>query len=258
MVVLRHQPKGAADQPHLCLVGKGLTFDTGGVSLKTSPTMWEMICDMSGAAAVLAAMKAVAQAGVPLRVTGILVCSQNYIDRKSVLPGDIFVAKNGKSITVNNTDAEGRLILTDGLCRAGEEGATHIVDIATLTGACQRALGDSLSGLFSNDEELAARLLAIGEATGEQMCRFPLHDEYRTLMDHFRSDICNISKSANGGAITAALFLREFVPEGARWAHLDIAGTAFGDSKWRYLGPGGRGVMARTLFALAREMAGEG
>ena len=255
MVVMRHRPEGAPQKPHLCLVGKGLTFDSGGMCLKSGSDMWEMISDMSGAAAVLGAMKAIAQTSLPIRVTGVMVCSPNYIGPNAVKPGDCFVAKNGKTVHVLNTDAEGRLILTDGLARAGEEGATCVVDVATLTGSCARALGNSLTGLFANDQALADRLRALGEAEGEQMWQLPLFDEYRRRLDHYRADINNTATTSNGGAITAALFLREFVPRGAAWAHLDIAGTAFSAKPWRYLSAGARGVMVRTLQRLAHDLA---
>ncbi|OPZ20128.1 MAG: Cytosol aminopeptidase [candidate division BRC1 bacterium ADurb.BinA364] len=255
MIVLRHRPARAGKTPHLGLVGKGLTFDTGGLCLKGGSDMWEMICDMSGAASVAAAMRSIAEARIPIRATGVLVCAQNDIGSKATRPGDAFFAKNGTGIHVLNTDAEGRLILTDGLARIGEEGATHIVDLATLTGSCVRALGNSLSGLFCNDAEFSAQLQAVGEREGEQMWPMPLFEEYRDNLSHYRADINNIGKTANGGAIHGALFLREFVPKGAVWAHLDIAGTAFESKPWRYLGPGPRGVMVRTLAALASEMA---
>ncbi|MCX7016855.1 MAG: M17 family metallopeptidase, partial [Candidatus Sumerlaeota bacterium] len=237
------------------LVGKGITFDSGGMCLKDGSKMWQMLGDMSGAAAVLASMKAIAQSAAPVRVTGVLCLTQNYIGPTAVKPGDIFTAKNGKTVHVLNTDAEGRLILTDGLARAGEEGATHVVDVATLTGAIARALGDSLSGLFANDAAWAERIKAIGDSEGEPMCHMPLFGEYRRHLDHFRTDINNTTPSGEGGALTAPLFLREFVPAGAIWAHLDIAGTAFHTRHWRYLAPGGRGVMIRTLHRLAMEMA---
>lgn len=255
MVILRYRPDQAAQQPHLCLLGKGLTFDTGGLCIKSGGSMWEMISDMSGAAAVLAAMKAIATSRPGVNVTGIMVCAQNDVDARSVKPGDCFVARNGKSVHVLNTDAEGRLILTDGMFRAGEEGATHLVDAATLTGSCARALGESLSGLFCNDPEFQDLLRAAGETEGELMWPLPLFAEYRGMLDHYRTDINNVSKSVEGGAITAALFLQEFLPENMKWAHLDIAGTAFGKSSWRYLGPGGRGTMVRTFVRLAQKMA---
>jgi leucyl aminopeptidase len=257
MAVLRYRPEGHPGGPHLCLVGKGLTFDTGGLCLKDGAQMWQMVSDMSGAAAVLAAMKAITLTRPGIPVTGIMVCSQNYPDAKSVLPGDCIVAKNGKGIHILNTDAEGRLILSDGLARAGEEGATHIVDIATLTGACVRALGDSLTGLFSNDEQLAQNLFECGAAAGEDMWRLPLYQEYLQNLDHYRADINNTGKTPNGGAIHGALFLQEFVPKNTAWAHLDIAGTAFSSSRWRYFDPGARGVMVRMLASLAHKMAGK-
>ncbi len=255
MIILRYKPENAPSGKHLCLLGKGITFDTGGLCLKSGTAMWEMVDDMSGAAAVLESMKAIALSKPSLRVTGIMVCAQNDIGAKSMKPGDCFIARNGKSVHVLNTDAEGRLILSDGLYRAGEEGATHIVDVATLTGACKRAFGESISGLFCNDPVFQELLRTAGEEEGEIMWPLPLFQEYRSLLDHYRADINNMSKSSEGGAITAALFLQEFVPEGAAWAHLDIAGTAFSKSSWRYLSPGGRGIMVRTFYRLAQKMA---
>lgn len=255
MIVLRYVPKAVSAQSHLCLLGKGLTFDTGGLCLKSGTSMWEMISDMSGAAAVLGAMRAIADAKPAVRVTGIMVCAQNDVSANAVKPGDCFVARNGKSVHVLNTDAEGRLILSDGLFQAGVEGASHVVDIATLTGACARALGESLSGLFCNDFAFQEIVRRAGEGEGELMWPLPLHQEYRGLLDHYRTDINNTSKSSDGGAITAALFLQEFLPEGIKWAHLDVAGTAFGKSSWRYLGPGARGVMVRTFLRLAQKFA---
>jgi leucyl aminopeptidase len=252
LIVLRYQPR-AASAAHLALCGKGVTFDTGGICLKAARDMWEMKGDMTGAAAVLATMNAVGQLRPPLRVTGIIAAAHNAIGPNATLPGDIFVARNGKTVAVENTDAEGRLILTDALHRAGEEKATHVIDIATLTGACQHALGHALSGLFTEDNDLRDRILCAGERVGEGYWPLPLLDEYRDLIKSPVADVNNVSSSPNGGAITAALFLREFVPPGVRWAHLDIAGSAIADKEWRYIKPGATGTTVRTLVHLCTE-----
>jgi len=252
LIVLRYKPRKPSSA-HLALLGKGITFDTGGICLKTAKDMWQMKGDMSGAAAVLATMDAVAQLRPPVRVTGIAAVAHNAIGPNATLPGDIFVAKNGKTVSVENTDAEGRLVLTDALARAGEEKATHTVDIATLTGACQRALGHALSGLFTADEELRDRILRAGETVGEGYWPLPLLDEYYDMLKSPVADVNNVSSSPNGGAITAALFLREFVPPGIRWAHLDIAGSAIVEKDWRYLKPGATGATVRTLIHLCTE-----
>lgn len=249
LIVLGYQPSGNLNG-HLALIGKGITFDTGGICLKPGKDMWQMKGDMSGAAAVLAVMKAVGQLRPPFRITGIIPTAHNAVGPNATLPGDIIVAKNGKSVAVENTDAEGRLILTDGLHRAGEEGATHAIDIATLTGACQRALGHALSGLFTEDGGLRNRILEAGERVGEGFWPMPLLDEYFELIKSPVADVNNVSSSVNGGAITAALFLREFVPQNLRWAHLDIAGSAFLEKEWRYFKPGATGCTVRTLIEL--------
>jgi leucyl aminopeptidase len=252
LIVLSYRPRRASET-HLALLGKGITFDTGGICLKPAKDMWEMKGDMSGAAAVLATMNAVGRLRPPVRVTGIVAAAHNAVGPTATLPGDIFVAKNGKTVSVENTDAEGRLVLTDALARAGEEGATHAIDIATLTGACQRALGHALSGLFTEDADLRERILTAGETVGEGFWPLPLLDEYRDMLKSPVADVNNISSSPNGGAITAALFLREFVPKGVRWAHLDIAGSAIVEKDWRYVKPGATGVTVRTLIHLCTE-----
>jgi len=252
LIVLSYRPRRAS-KTHLALVGKGVTFDTGGICLKPGKDMWQMKGDMSGAAAVLAAMDAIGRLRPPVRVTAIVPTAHNAIGPNAAHPGDIFVARNGKTVSIENTDAEGRLILTDALHRAGAEGATHAVDVATLTGACQRALGHALSGLFTEDDNLRRRILDAGEKVGEGFWPLPLLDEYFDLIKSPVADVNNMSSSQNGGAITAALFLREFVPRGVRWAHLDIAGSALLDKEWRYFKPGATGCTVRTLIALCAE-----
>ena len=258
MVILRHRPKGLAeDAPHLGLLGKGITFDTGGISIKPSNKMWEMKGDMGGAAAVLYAMESIAREQVPMTVTGILCLAHNMIDRNAVLPGDIFTAKNGKTIHVDNTDAEGRLVLTDGMWKMGEEGATHMADIATLTGACQRALGPALTGIFGKDEWV--KLFSdVAAGQGEPCWQLPMVEEYAEWLKFEIADINNIASKPYAGASTAALFLREFVPEGVKhWCHLDIAGTFLMESDHKYFRTGATGVMVRTFLALAQRLAME-
>ena len=239
---------------HLVFVGKGLTFDTGGLCLKPPKSMPEMISDMSGAATVLAAIQAIATLELPIKVSAVCCLAENAIGNKSVLPGDIFTAKNGKTVMVDNTDAEGRLVLSDGLAEAGLIGATHIVDLATLTGAMVRALGYAVAGFFSNDDDLALKVINCGEACCEKFWSMPLEEEYAdALKDHF-ADLKNTGSDA--GAIAAALFLQEFVPENTAWTHWDIAGTAFVSKSWKYTDFGATGFGVQTLIELARHMSG--
>jgi len=238
---------------HLVIVGKGLTFDTGGLCLKPPKSMPEMISDMSGAATALAAIQAIATLELPIKVSAVCCLAENAIGNKSVLPGDIFTAKNGKTVMVDNTDAEGRLVLSDGLAEAGLIGATHIVDLATLTGAMVRALGYAVAGFFSNDDDLALKVINCGEACCEKFWSMPLEEEYAdALKDHF-ADLKNTGSDA--GAIAAALFLQEFVPEDTAWAHWDIAGTAFVNKTWKYTEYGATGFGVQTLIELARKMS---
>jgi leucyl aminopeptidase len=249
LVILRHIPRQPGKET-VCLVGKGITFDSGGISLKPGDHMWEMKGDMAGAAAVLATMRALGKLRPELKVVGILCCAENLPDANAQRPGDIFTARNGKSIMVDNTDAEGRLVLTDGLFRAGEEGATHVVDIATLTGAIVRALGPSVAGVMGTDRTLIRRIVRSGENHGEAFWEMPLVEEYRDSLKTPYADLNNISTGGIAGAITAGLFLREFVPPGAAWAHLDIAGPMFKDKDWKYYEAGALGFGVKTLVDL--------
>jgi leucyl aminopeptidase len=249
MVILRHVPRQSSAET-IALVGKGLTFDSGGISIKPADKMWEMKGDMGGAAAVLGAMRAIAKLQPAVRVIGILCCAENMPGNQANRPGDIFVARNGKTIMVDNTDAEGRLVLSDGLARAGEEGATHVVDIATLTGAVLRALGPSVAGVLGTNRDLIRRVIAAGESHGEAFWELPLVEEYRESLKTPYADINNIAAGGVAGAITAALFLREFVPENVAWAHLDIAGPMFKDREWRYYEAGALGFGVKTLVHL--------
>ena len=249
MVVLRHVPSRASAET-IALVGKGITFDSGGISLKPGDKMWEMKGDMAGAAAVLAAMRAIGKIRPDVKVVGILCCAENLPDANAQRPGDIFTAKNGKSVMVDNTDAEGRLVLIDGLARAGEEGATHVIDVATLTGAVVRALGPSVAGVMGTDRELVRRVVRSGENHGEPFWELPLVEEYREALRTPYADLNNIAAGGLAGAITAGLFLREFVPNGAAWAHLDIAGPMFKDKEWKYYDAGAIGFGVKTLVDL--------
>jgi leucyl aminopeptidase len=254
LLVLRHHPKNSG-KLHVALVGKGVTFDTGGHCLKLADGMWRMKSDMAGGAAVIAAMTAVARLRLPLRVTGIVPIVENAIGPEAMLPGEVIRMANGKTVHVDNTDAEGRLILADALWYARRLGATHVADIATLTGSATRALGKSISALFCDDEEWAARLIKAGAETGELLWRMPLHAEYREMLKHECADMDNTGKSPNAGAIVAALFLKEFVDPALVWAHLDIAGTAMTEKPWKYFQPGATGVGVRTFAALLTNLA---
>jgi leucyl aminopeptidase len=248
MAVLRHVPRRASKET-IALVGKGITFDSGGISIKPADRMWEMKGDMAGAAAVLMAMRALGKLQPDVKVVGILCCAENMPDANAQRPGDIFIARNGKSVMVDNTDAEGRLVLSDGLYRAGEEEATHIVDIATLTGAVVRALGPSVAGVMGTNKELISRIVRSGEHHGETFWELPLVEEYREAMKTPYADINNVAGGL-AGTITAGLFLREFVPPGAAWAHLDIAGPVFRDKDWKYYEAGAVGFGLKTLVDL--------
>jgi leucyl aminopeptidase len=257
LVEIRWRPGGIAKRggKHLALVGKGMTFDSGGISLKPGDKMWEMKADMAGAAAVLGAMTAIAKAKPPFAVTGYLALAENMPDTYAQRPGDIYKARNGLSIHVDNTDAEGRLILADVLTYAAEQGATHMVDVATLTGACLVALGDKVAGLLGRAQHQAwiDRVRAAGQAVGEELWQLPLHGEYRSMLDHPHADINNIG-GRFGGAITAGVFLSEFVPENVAWAHLDIAGPAIQTGGWKYYAKGMTGFATRTLIRLAADL----
>jgi leucyl aminopeptidase len=249
MVILRHVPRKATAET-IALVGKGITFDSGGISLKPGDHMWEMKGDMAGAAAVLCTLRALGRLKPDVKVVGILCCAENLPDANAQRPGDIFTAKNGKSVMVDNTDAEGRLVLLDGLTRAGEEGATHILDIATLTGAVVRALGPSVAGVMGTSPELVRRVIRSGENHGEAFWELPLVEEYRDSLKTPYADLNNIASGGLAGAITAGLFLREFVPDRAAWAHLDIAGPMFRDKDWKYYESGALGFGVKTLVDL--------
>jgi len=250
MIVLRYSGGGNST---LGLVGKGVTFDTGGISLKPGAGMQEMKMDMSGAAAVLETVAAIAALALPLDLIAVVPSTENMPSGTAIKPGDVITQYNGKTVEVNNTDAEGRLILADALAYAAELGAERLVDIATLTGAVEVALGSTYAGLVANDDELAAAVTRAGEETGELAWRLPLHPEYKELMKGTVADLSNLGKKRKAGTITAASFLEEFVGE-VPWAHLDIAGSAW-DIGREYVGNGANGFGVRLLVELARRHA---
>ena len=251
LIVLRYSGGGGAT---LGLVGKGVTFDTGGISLKPGTSMHEMKMDMSGAAAVLEAVAAIAELGLAIELIAVVPSTENMPSGSAVKPGDIITQYNGKTVEVNNTDAEGRLILADALAYCVELGAERIVDIATLTGAVLVALGSTYAALISNDDELASAVERAAEETGELAWRLPLHPEFKELTKGTVADLTNLAAKRKAGTIYAGSFLEEFV-DGRPWAHLDIAGTAW-DVGRPYVGTGPTGVGVRLFVALAREIAG--
>ena len=251
LVVVRHRPEGATK--HLALVGKGIVFDTGGLSLKPPKSMDWMKVDMAGAAAVLGAVQAIARLGLSVNVTAITPLTENMPSGNATKPGDVLTIRNGKTIEVLNTDAEGRLILADGLSLAVEDEPDLVVDVATLTGACKVALGSGFAGLFTNDESATEAVRTAAEAAGERVWPMPLPADYRPQIDSDVADMQNTGKTAYGGAITAALLLQEFVDE-TPWAHLDIAGPAWATEVAGYTHKGGTGYGVRTLVELARSM----
>jgi leucyl aminopeptidase len=252
LIVMRYEGGGSGET--LGLVGKGVTFDTGGISLKTPGGMHEMKMDMSGAAAVLETVRAVAELGLAVDLIAVIPSTENMPSGTAVKPGDVITQYNGKTVEVNNTDAEGRLILADALAYAIELGADLVVDIATLTGAVMIALGSSYAALVSNDDGLAGRVEDAGRETGELVWRLPLHPEYKALMKGTVADLTNAAPKRKAGTITAASFLEEFVGE-TPWAHVDIAGTAW-DIGRPYTGADASGFGVRLLTAIARSFGG--
>ena len=249
MVVLRHEPAHAPASPVLGLIGKGITFDSGGISIKPADGMERMKSDMSGAAAVTAAMRALARLNAPLKVIGLIPTTENMPGGRATRPGDVVRGASGKTVEILNTDAEGRLILADALWYAGELGATHVIDVATLTGACVVALGRTVSGLFGNDDAWVETVRNAAARAGDRVWAMPIYEEAREQLRSEIADLVNTGGRA-GGAITAAAFLREFAGD-RPWAHLDIAGTAWAESKTAYQPKGPTGVAVRTLIELA-------
>lgn len=257
LIVLGYEPPTPArNDLVLGLVGKGITFDTGGICIKQAQGMADMKGDMAGGAAVVAAMACLAELGVPLRVLGVVAAAENMPGGGSFRPGDILTASNGKTIEVTNTDAEGRLVLADALVHAREIGATHLLDLATLTGVMERALGDLYAGVLGNDPAWRDEVVAAGEASGDHAWPFPLHPRYRRLVDSAFADLKNTSSQPLGVPIYAASFLEEFAGPGP-WAHIDMAGTGFlSTSRGDYLSQaGGTGYGVRLIVELATRLA---
>ena len=251
LVELRYEPEGA--KAFLAVVGKGIVFDSGGLSLKPAASMEEMKTDMSGAAAVFGAMKVIAGLGLPVKVVGITPLTENMPGGAALRPGDVLHTRSGKTIEVLNTDAEGRLVLADGLALAVEQSPDLVIDLATLTGACMVALGHRIGGLFGTDDAVTM-VSEAAEAAGERLWHLPLPEDYRKQID---SDIADMKNTGNryGGAITAGLLLKEFAGDGP-WAHLDIAGPARASEADGYILKGGTGFGVRTIVELARQMGG--
>jgi leucyl aminopeptidase len=251
LIVMRYEPAGAPEKPVLGLVGKGVTFDTGGISIKPADGMEKMKYDMAGGATMIGAMRAIALLKPKVKVIGIVCATENMPSGKAQKPGDIQTAMSGKTIEIINTDAEGRLVLADGLCYARQLGCTHLVDAATLTGAVVVALGFANAGIFANDDAMYQRFTKALDKAGEKMWRLPLDDEYK---EQIKSNIADIMNTGGrwGGAVTAAMFLKEFA-EDTPWIHLDIAGTAWMEDSKAWIAKGPSGIAVRSLVEFARE-----
>jgi len=256
LIIMRYEPAGAPEKPVLGLVGKGITFDSGGISIKPSDGMEKMKYDMAGGAAMIGAMRAIAQLKPNLRVIGIVCASENMPSGKAQKPGDVQIAMSGKSIEIINTDAEGRLVLADGLHYARQLGATHLIDAATLTGACVIALGMVNAGVFANDDDFYNRFNQALAKSGEKMWRLPAEDDYREMI---KSDIADIKNTGGrwGGAVTAAMFLKEFVGD-TPWIHLDIAGVAWMEDAKPWIAKGPSGIAVRSIAEFAQQFAQDG
>ena len=250
---MTYKPRGA--KAHLALVGKGITFDTGGISIKPAANMDEMKADMSGAAAVIAAVQAIAALELPIAVTGWVPTAENMPSGTAQRPGDVLTTYGGKTVEVLNTDAEGRLILADALGMAVEESPDLIVDVATLTGAQRIALGSRTAGVMANHDDARAQVIDAADAAGEAMWPMPLPEDLRASLDSATADIANIGDRL-GGMLSAGVFLKEFVPEGQPWVHIDIAGPAYNEkSAYGYTPKGGTGSAVRTFVELAENMS---
>ena len=251
LIVFRHDPPGAPPSPVLGLVGKGITFDTGGISIKPADGMERMKDDMAGGAAVACAMRAIGLLGAPIRVIGVVPTTENMPGGRAIKPGDILKSADGKTVEVINTDAEGRLILGDGLWYARTTGATHLVDVATLTGAVVVALGKTTSGLFGTPNAWVEQVRRVADREGDRSWPMPVFDDYR---EQLKSEIADLSNTGGrpAGSITAALFLKEFTG-GLPWVHVDIAGTAWAEEARPFMPKGATGVAVRTLAMLAFE-----
>ena len=253
LIVMTYEPAGAPAKPVVGLVGKGITFDTGGISIKPADGMEKMKYDMAGGATTIGAMRAIALLKPKIKVVGIVCATENMPSGKAQKPGDVQIAMSGKSIEIINTDAEGRLVLADGLYYARQLGCTHLVDAATLTGAVVVALGYANAGIFANDEDMYNRLQSANKKAGEKMWRLPLDDEYK---EQIRSSIADIMNTGGrwGGAITAAMFLKEFAEE-TPWIHLDIAGTAWTEDQKPWIAKGPSGIALRSLVEFVKGFA---
>jgi leucyl aminopeptidase len=256
LIVLRYEPEGAPDSPVIGLVGKGITFDSGGISIKPAEGMEKMKYDMAGGAAMLGAMRAIAKLKPKVKVIGIVCATENMPSGRAQKPGDVQIAMSGKSIEIINTDAEGRLVLADGLFYARQLGATHLIDAATLTGACVVALGYVNAGVFANDDNIYEHFAEAEKRAGEKMWRLPLDPEYQ---EQIRSSIADIMNTGGrwGGAVTAAMFLKEFVDE-TPWIHLDIAGTAWVEDNKAWIAKGPSGIAVRSIVEFVRGAATNG
>ncbi|HET8719201.1 MAG TPA: leucyl aminopeptidase [Nocardioidaceae bacterium] len=255
LVRLSYKPRGA--KAHLALVGKGITYDSGGLSLKPGPSMVTMKCDMAGAAAVVAATFAIAELGLPIAVTTYAPMAENMVSGSSTRPGDVLTMFGGKTVEVLNTDAEGRLVLADALVKATRDKPDLIVDVATLTGACVVALGDRVAGVLGNDPDLVAQIRGAGEKAGEALWPLPITDEMteKVRTNSKVADLAQHNTERWGGTLYAAAFLQEFV-DGARWAHLDVAGPAFNEKgPHGYTPSGGTGIAVSTLVELAADLS---
>lgn len=253
LVRLTYAPRGA--KFHLALVGKGITFDSGGLNLKPGEGMYTMKCDMAGAAAVLAATYAIARLGLKVKVTTYGALAENLPSDTAYRPSDVLTMFGGKTVENGNSDAEGRIVMADALTRASQDAPDLVIDVATLTGAAIVALGDRTAALMTNDDDTADRILDAAESAGEDFWQLPIPKEIRPKLDSLVADLRSTSGDRGAGALVAAAFLREFVGPDISWAHLDIAGPAFFDGKpFGYVGPGGTGVGVRTLVALATSL----
>jgi leucyl aminopeptidase len=253
LLILRYRNGG--DRPTLALVGKGVTFDSGGLSLKTNDQMADMKGDMAGAAAVLASVGAAAELSLPVNLLGVMPLVENMPGGRALKLGDVLVARNGKTIEVLNTDAEGRLILADALAYAAEDKPGHIVDLATLTGSCMVALGTEIAGLMTNDEGWGGQVRAAALAAGERVWPLPMDADFGELIKSKVADLKNVASARWGGAIVGGKFLEQFVA-GVPWAHLDIAGPAWADHAGPARDGGGTGAFVRTLIQLAATYGG--
>ncbi len=256
LIVMRYSPPGAPEKPVLGLVGKGITFDSGGISIKPADGMEKMKYDMAGGAAMLGAMRAIARLQPKVKVICIVCATENMPSGKAQKPGDVQIAMSGKSIEIINTDAEGRLVLADGLAYARQLGATHLIDAATLTGAVVVALGMVNAGVFANNDDMYQRFEQAERRAGEKMWRMPLDEEYR---EQIRSGIADIKNTGGrwGGSVTAAMFLKEFV-EDTPWVHLDIAGTAWMEENKSWIALGPSGIAVRSIVEFVRDFAQNG